>query len=245
MSTGPQYDIMIVDLFMPEKAGFKFSKLINTFPDFIDIPKIILNSPRVVSEPLLQPNLALSLTKPIRKARLKEVLFECLTPQTKKAKRKEEALHNDDYELEQLHNDYLNLIPQSIDILLAEDNQVNALIAITMMKQMGLTVQHVINGKQAFDMLKKGRYKIVLMDMHMPVMDGYEATRAIREWEYNTQTTAIPIIALTANALIGDREKCLKTGMDDYLSKPVRQNNLQAIVAKWIEHKVPMEASLC
>jgi signal transduction histidine kinase/DNA-binding response OmpR family regulator len=242
LRVGRRYDMMIVDLFMPDKEGLAFSQLINTSPNVKNIPKIILSSPSIESDPLLQPNFAISLMKPIRKARLKEVLFESIHSQAnpffKKLPMKAKgSIHKNDTELDQLYNDFLQHLPQGIDILLAEDNQVNALIAITMLKQMGLTVKHVTDGKQAFSALKQGSYKMLLMDMHMPVMDGYEATLAIREWEYNTQTKAIPIIALTANALIGDREKCLEAGMNDYLSKPVRQNKLNKIVTQWIEQK--------
>lgn len=124
----------------------------------------------------------------------------------------------------------------SIDLILAEDNQVNALIAKTMIAQMGLNVKHVPNGKQAFDEISSGKpYKLVLMDMHMPIMDGYEATKSIRQWEKEQSASPIPIIAMTANSLAGDRDKCIASGMDDFLPKPVTQDYLKKVIFKWLE----------
>ena len=244
-TAGLHYDIIIVDWFMPGMDGLKFSQLLNTQPLFRDIPKIMLSSHAVGRNKRMQANLSFSLTKPIRKSMLKTVLLECLNANKKKNESKAEAdnnLHNDDNELFELHDGYLKLIPDVTDILLAEDNEVNALIAITIMEQIGLSVKHVTDGKQAVEALQKGRYKTVLMDMHMPTMDGYEATKKIREWERQTNTTATPIIALTANALIGDREKCLASGMDDYLPKPVRQDQLKKVVSKWIKQDMALNA---
>lgn len=124
----------------------------------------------------------------------------------------------------------------SIDLILAEDNPVNALIAKTMIAQMGLNVKHVPNGKQAFDEISSGKpYKLVLMDMHMPIMDGYEATKSIRQWEKEQSTPPIPIIAMTANTLAGDRDKCIASGMDDFLPKPVKQDYLKKVIFEWLE----------
>ena len=240
-TAGLQYDIIIVDWFMPGMDGLKFSQALNNEPDYKNIPKIMLSSHAVGRNKRMQANLSITLTKPIRKSMLKDVLLECINEHQKKNKEeslKNKYLHEDDDELFELHDGYLKLIPDTTDILLAEDNEVNALIAITMMEQIGLSVKHVTDGEQAVNELKNGRYKSILMDMHMPVMDGYEATRKIREWELATKTTATPIIALTANALIGDKEKCLATGMDDYLPKPVRQDRLKEVVSKWVDREV-------
>lgn len=240
-TAGLQYDIIIVDWFMPGMDGLKFSQALNNKEDYKNIPKIMLSSHAVGRNKRMQANLSITLTKPIRKSMLKDVLLECINAHRKKIEEeslKNKNLHENNDELFELHNGYLKLIPSTTDILLAEDNEVNALIAITMMEQMGLSVKHVTDGEQAVDELKNGRYKSILMDMHMPIMDGYEATRKIREWEFATKTTATPIIALTANALIGDKEKCLATGMDDYLPKPVRQERLKEVVSKWVDKEV-------
>lgn len=243
-AAGLPYDILIVDWFMPGMDGLKFSQALNNHPDFKVIPKIMLSSSGVSRSKQMRANLAISLTKPIRKSMLKDALLESIKIRDQQKEvgnaeinEKGQVLHVEDTELYQLHDNYLSLTPDTVDILLAEDNEVNALIAITMMEQMGLSVKHVTNGQEAVESLKKGRYKTILMDMHMPVMDGYDATKNIRKWEHETQTTSTPIIALTANALIGDREKCIASGMDDYLPKPVRQDRLKKVVKKWLENE--------
>ena len=246
-AAGLPYDIVIVDWFMPGMDGLKFSQALNNEEDFKHIPKIMLSSSSIGRSERMQANLAISLTKPIRKAMLKDVLLECINiieerNKSNKWKNISETPHKKDHQAFQIHNDHLTLLPEPTDILLAEDNEVNALIAVTMMEQMGLTVKHVTDGKQAADEIKKGRYRSVLMDMHMPIMDGYEATKEIRAWERETQAIETPIIALTANALIGDREKCLATGMNDYLPKPVRQEHLKEVVAKWVSAETTVAA---
>jgi CheY-like chemotaxis protein len=127
-------------------------------------------------------------------------------------------------------------------VLLAEDNPVNQELARTMLEDLGCTVVLVENGQQAvdaisdapFDRMQRG-YDVVLMDCQMPVLDGFEATRQIRRWEaQNNHNRPLPIVALTANALAGDRERCLKSGMNDYLSKPFTLEQLGALVKRWM-----------
>lgn len=119
-------------------------------------------------------------------------------------------------------------------VLLVEDNTVNAQVAEAMLRQFGLEVMLAEDGRKAVDMLSENSFDCVLMDIQMPVMDGLEATRTWREREHQTGVTAIPIIALTAHALPGERVRCLSAGMDDYLVKPVRREQLRDMVAKYI-----------
>ncbi len=118
-------------------------------------------------------------------------------------------------------------------ILLVEDNVVNQRVATRMLERLGCHVDVTTNGQEAVVATARGTYDLAFMDCQMPVMDGYEATRAIRQRE--TQTGHhLPIIALTANAMHGDREKCLDAGMDDYVSKPVDQALLLELLQKWL-----------
>ena len=117
-------------------------------------------------------------------------------------------------------------------VLLAEDNEINQRITRRLLEKLGLTVKTVSNGLEAADAATKQRYALILMDCQMPVMDGFEATASIRSAEKDQHHT--PICALTANAMEGDRERCLASGMDDYISKPVHLEDLRAVVARWI-----------
>ena len=112
-------------------------------------------------------------------------------------------------------------------ILLVEDNPVNQRFAEAILKNLGAVVTVANNGAEGLHKFTEGTFDLVLMDCQMPVMDGYEATRQIRQWERERQVSPTPIIAQTANAMQGDREKCLEVGMDDYLSKPIKYNELQ------------------
>ena len=210
------FDVVMIDYFMPGMDSLELAEILNNHPDFQGISKVTLSAYDLADQERAIANIEICLTKPIRETLLKNILLECLRIKNKPEK--------DDDE---------DSVVDSTDILLAEDNPVNALIAVTMMEQIGLSVKHVTDGQQAVHEVKNNPYKVVLMDMHMPVMDGYKATRSIREWESQLDLESIPIIALTANALVGDKEKCLRAGMDDYLPKPVKQHVLQKVVAKW------------
>jgi two-component system, sensor histidine kinase and response regulator len=123
-------------------------------------------------------------------------------------------------------------------VLVAEDNRVNQRLARAFLEREGCEVDVAENGAEAVYLVQTQGYDVVFMDCHMPEMDGYEATGAIREWERSHAAAAgrparLPIIALTANALRGDRDKCLEAGMDDYLGKPVKQEELRAILERW------------
>ena len=119
-------------------------------------------------------------------------------------------------------------------VLLVEDNAVNAFISAASLESMGVESIHATNGNEAVRWYKERRFDAVLMDCEMPVMDGFAATRLIREFEATSGQARTPIIALTANALTGDREHCLQQGMDDYLSKPIELRQLGVLVAKWL-----------
>jgi PAS domain S-box-containing protein len=122
-------------------------------------------------------------------------------------------------------------------ILLAEDNDVNRMIAVRFLERAGYSACAVANGKLAVDEALKGGYDAILMDVHMPEMDGFEATAEIRRAENGFRRT--PVIALTARAMAGDREQCLKAGMDDHVSKPVQRDELLAALARWVGPKAP------
>ncbi len=122
--------------------------------------------------------------------------------------------------------------PMKVRVLLAEDNLVNQKVALIMLKKLGIEAEVVATGLEALDALVGVTYDLVLMDCQMPEMDGFEATRRIRERERGSRR--LPVVAMTANAMVGDREKCLAAGMDDYIPKPVRMETLHGALARWL-----------
>ncbi len=233
-SKGTSYDLVLLDWFMPRMDGLTLAKQINTDPRFNDTPIVLLSSYTIAQEKLDRAGVQYALTKPIRSSVLKNMLTWVVNKsedegsavaRSHKIKGQKEANHQP-------------------TILLAEDNEVNALIAKTMLEDEGLVIEHVVDGKKVVEEVKKKRYTLILMDIHMPDVDGYVATKLIRKWEKENNIERIPIIAMTANALKGDREKCLDMGMDDYLAKPVSRDKLLEKVKVWMK-KVQKEKEAC
>jgi CheY-like chemotaxis protein len=119
-------------------------------------------------------------------------------------------------------------------VLLVEDNEVNQQVAQRVLNMFGIRPELVSNGQDAITAVCAAHFDLVLMDCQMPVMDGYVATEAIRAWEKTTGRERVPIIAMTANAMAGDRERCIAAGMDDYLTKPFKRDALGAMLARWL-----------
>jgi CheY-like chemotaxis protein len=139
--------------------------------------------------------------------------------------------------------------PASGRVLLAEDNEVNREIAIAMLRGLGLSVDLAINGCEAVQLVQDKQYQLVLMDCQMPDMDGFEAATIIRSFEskqdIGSKRKRVPIVALTANAMTGDRDRCLIAGMDDYLSKPYMLEDLRQIIGRWLrDDSVPTTANV-
>lgn len=118
-------------------------------------------------------------------------------------------------------------------LLVAEDNAVNQKLAVAMLAKLGYAADVVADGAGALEAVRSAEYAAVLMDCHMPVMDGFAATAAIRTAEKGART---PIIAVTASAMKGEKERCLRAGMDDYLTKPVALDELAAVLRRWVDH---------
>ncbi|KGF73901.1 hypothetical protein DO97_06005 [Neosynechococcus sphagnicola sy1] len=126
--------------------------------------------------------------------------------------------------------------PSSVKILVVEDNKVNQKLALKQLKVLGYVADVASDGQEALQRMDQDTYDIVLMDCQMPILDGYDTTRVIRQREGVHRQTVV--IAITANTSTADREKCRESGMDDFLSKPVTQEDLSAILNHWIQHIV-------
>jgi CheY-like chemotaxis protein len=124
--------------------------------------------------------------------------------------------------------------PAGTRLLLVEDNFVNQRVALYMLAKLGYRVDVAKNGREAIDRLRKSRYDLVLMDCHMPEMDGFEAAQFIRDRSSAVLDHDVPIVAMTANAFSDDRTRSLDSGMNDFLSKPVYQTTLSAMLDKWL-----------
>ncbi len=129
--------------------------------------------------------------------------------------------------------DSLQALRSGLRILLVEDNKVNQKVAAILLKKLGCTVSIANHGGEAVALAASASFDAVLMDCQMPVMDGFEATCRLRAGDAGQAAAVLPIIAMTANAMQGDREQCLKVGMNDYLAKPVGRDDLVAVLARW------------
>jgi PAS domain S-box-containing protein len=223
LSRGEHYDIAVLDMQMPEMDGLTLAAEIRKLPQFQHLPLVMLTSlgrPRI-AEQAVKHNFAAFLTKPIKQAQLYNVFLQVLSNQPVTTKAPPPTSSPATAKLAES-------LP--LRILLAEDNVVNQKVAIQLLKRLGYRADVVGNGCEALEALCHVPYDVVLMDMQMPEMDGIEATRRIiQKWQPAERPR---IIALTANAMQGDRELCLEAGMDDYLSKPIRLDNLVQALSK-------------
>jgi CheY-like chemotaxis protein len=135
-------------------------------------------------------------------------------------------------------SEFLYEWPSDTRILLVEDNHINQIIAVCLLENIGLSADCVSNGIEAIESLKNATehlpYTLILMDCQMPEMDGYEATRQIRRGNAGKKNQMVPIIAMTANAMVGDREKCIESGMNDHITKPINEEQIYKKLLQWL-----------
>jgi PAS domain S-box-containing protein len=228
-AAGQPYDIALLDMQMPEMDGLTLARAIKADPDLASTRLVILTSlcEHQSAEALRAAGIDAYLTKPVKHQRL----FDCLLNLMGDSGRKYRARGR-------LTTESALAAPQAPSkarILLAEDNQINQMVAMGQLLKLGYTPDAAANGLEALECTRRIPYDIIFMDCQMPEMDGYEATRLIRQQETGAVSDRPPIhiIAMTANAIQGDREKCLEAGMDDYISKPVRLPELQKAIERW------------
>ncbi|MFP4157740.1 MAG: response regulator [Opitutales bacterium] len=222
-----RFELILLDQQMPGLNGLDLASLIKMRPDLRELKVILLSSSLDRAESLLADQIGVerALSKPVKRAILLEVILET-------------------FEVGESGGDRANSLqqgpgraPEPLNILLAEDNLVNQKIAKKRLEKLGNQVTVANNGEVALRKAKATRFDGILMDIQMPGMDGYETTAKIREFEAREGVPPQWIIAMTAHALKGDKERCLRAGMDDYIAKPFRVETLKEVLARLDEAK--------
>ncbi|MBK1695219.1 hypothetical protein CKO09_10805 [Chromatium weissei] len=219
------YDLVLMDWRMPEMDGVATIRAIQNNAHITHVPTLIMVTAYGREEALAAANgldLAGFLTKPVTPSTLLDTIMQAVGQEiasiTRAAGRQEEA------------SEAIGRL-RGVRVLLVEDNEINQELALELLTTNGLQVAVANNGLEALEMLKLAHYDGVLMDCQMPIMDGYEATRRIRQ---QPQFAALPVIAMTANVMTGDRDKVLNAGMNDHIGKPINVREMFTVMAKWL-----------
>jgi len=225
------YLLILLDMQMPELDGKETLRIIKSSAIGQNVEVVILTSmgKRGDADNLKELGCAGYLVKPVRQHQLIEIIGMVLSQKNSTVIQEEKILVTRQILTEQKR--------QYGKILLVEDNPVNQKLAVALLEKEDYPVKLVTNGVQAVQAVHDDDYNLILMDVQMPEMDGFDATREIRASE--TEGKHIPIIAMTAHAMEGDRERCLESGMDDYLSKPLNHDKLYAMIRKWSGRDLP------
>jgi PAS domain S-box-containing protein len=217
------YELVVLDMNMPDMDGLMLAHAMNQQASLANTPRILLSSGGAVSESeRCKAGIRHTLTKPVRQS----LLFDAVVS----------SLASDLIKSPVIAASLPVAMPSlaGLRILLVEDNVVNQKVALKMLECFGVDFHLAANGQEALDELERKPYDLVLMDCHMPIMDGYTATRALRERERIGLLKRTPVVALTANAMEGDREKCVEAGMDDHLTKPLMLADLSDMLQRWL-----------
>jgi signal transduction histidine kinase/CheY-like chemotaxis protein len=227
VAKGERPDMVLMDYQMPEMDGAEFYRSLKRETQLSSIPCVVLSSLGDRLDLELKLDVAGWLTKPVRQidlySTLATVAGRTTTAEVDVKAASEESMLK--------HSAFTG------HVLLVEDNRVNQEVAKRMLAKYGITPELAVNGVEALQRLESSAYDLVLMDCQMPVLDGYQATESFRSKEASASQSRLPIIAMTANAMPGDREKCLAAGMDDYISKPVQLDALYLVLNRYLKPK--------
>jgi two-component system, sensor histidine kinase and response regulator len=224
-AAGRRHDLAVLDMLMPDVDGLELARRVSADPDLAGLPMIMLSSaPRPDAATVRAAGVACWLPKPVRLAALHAAVGRVVT-----ADRGEPA--PDEPATEEAGPATRPAVERG-RVLVVEDNELNQVVARGLVERLGFTTEVAANGSEALEALRAAHFDAVLMDCHMPVMDGFAATRRIRESERGR--ARLPVVALTASATVSDRERCLSAGMDDYLAKPIDAEALAAVLDHWV-----------
>ncbi|HLL40933.1 MAG TPA: response regulator, partial [Rubrobacteraceae bacterium] len=226
---GEPYDLAILDMQMPAMDGLELARKIKADPSISSTKLIMLSSIWQLNEGegARQAGIEAYLTKPVKHSQLYDALATVMGIS-------EEAGAREERQLITRHSLEDARARSRVRILVAEDNQVNQKVAVKILEKLGYRADVAANGLEAVEALSRIPYSAILMDVQMPEMDGYRATAEIRRRQKSEKAPHTPIIAMTANAMRGDRERALEEGMDDYISKPVKPEVLGMVLERWI-----------
>jgi two-component system sensor histidine kinase/response regulator len=223
--SGMPYGIVFLDHGMPDVDGESLAATIKSVPELAATPLVMLTSLGAAGDAQRMQELGFAayLIKPVRRTSLESCVAMLLGAESPRNLLARTGI---------ITNTVLEHSPElrSARILLAEDNLVNQRVAVGLLRKQGYACEVVANGNEALKALESRSYDLVLMDCQMPECDGYEATRRIRELGLR-----VPIVAMTANAMSGDRERCIEAGMDDFLTKPVSPASLKQSLVRWLD----------
>lgn len=222
-----EFDFAIIDMQMPGMDGNQLAGLIRKRFSKVQLPIIMLTS---LGENLNDDKSLFSkyLTKPIKQSQLYKVIGEVLYGKTTSIEAESKKVTTS-----YISNTISETEKQKLSILLAEDNTINQKVALRILNKLGYEADLVANGLEVLEAIKLKHYDLIFMDIQMPEMDGLEASRAIRSQHFENSPV---IIAMTANAMQGDKEKCLEAGMNDYIPKPVQVSDIDEGITRWFFH---------
>jgi len=222
LDRGEPIDLVILDMHMPGMTGLEVARAMQADPQLRAVPRVLLSSVGDDETPdtLDAVGIARTIAKPARQMELQTCVVQLLSRRGDAVGTSAPAAR----------------MRFAGRVLVAEDNGVNQLVALAMLRALGLDCEIAPDGVAALEAWRRGGFDLVLMDCQMPNMDGYEATRRIREEASCRGLPRLPIVALTANVVAGVREECNAAGMDDYLSKPYRERTLAQLLARWLPH---------
>ncbi len=224
LEDGDPFRLVLTDMQMPGMDGEALGRIVLNEKKFSGTALVMMTSlgDRGDAKRFEQLGFAAYLMKPVRQSDLFDCLCKIVSGHGVEKKKKLITRHS-----------LRDFRKTNIRILLAEDNITNQQVALGILRKLGLSADVAADGKKALDALKKEKYDLVFMDVQMPNMDGIEATKAIRAGGDDFENAAVPIIAMTAHAMQGDRQMCLDAGMDDYITKPVTPAALSEMLEKW------------